>query len=128
MRPREALREFRKLSRKLIAAVQKDQERFHREMATLVLGQVMQDDKARAAKLSAAIRKGLERAKRQGKRIGGARRRPAFDRERIRRLARKGCTQTAIAKSLGCTQGLVSKVLKAERQKAGRPKQKECSQ
>jgi hypothetical protein len=104
---------FNKLSRETIKHVQKEYERLNHELLKHFLGQVMKDSEAVRLRRSAAIRAGQARAKERGEKFGGARNVPRFDHKRIVRLARQGHTQNEIAVKLGCSQSLVSRVLRA---------------
>lgn len=65
------------------------------------------------AKISAGTRKGLERARRRGVKLGGARsRKSKIDDKTLKQLRRRGFSQMKIAEWFGCSQALVSRKLK----------------
>lgn len=71
------------------------------------------DEQAYRKKISEGTRRGLERARRRGVKLGGARpRKSKVSLGELRRLRKVGLSQQQIADRLGCSQPLVSRRLK----------------
>jgi hypothetical protein len=78
---------------------------------------VFVDETAYRKKIREGTRRGLERARRRGMKLGGSRRagQSKIDFNEVRRLQKRGLTQEQIAARLGCSQALVSKKLAAHK-------------
>ncbi len=70
---------------------------------------------------SAKIKRALARARREGKRIGGARRKSKVDARKLLALHERRLTQQEIARRLGISQPLVSQILRKEGKRRGGP-------
>lgn len=66
----------------------------------------------RVQRISEGTRRGLEKARRRGTKLGGPRRKPRIDPKKLRQLSGRGLSQQEIARSLGCSQPRVSQLLK----------------
>ncbi len=78
-----------------------------------------EDEPAWRRKIREGTRRGLERARKRGVKLGGARRagKSKIDLNELRRLRKLGHSQQRIAKRLHCSQALVSRKLAAQRSK-----------
>src|ERR1700687_2609205 len=93
-------------------AMQKMFERVIRDLEE-IKKQALQTEQSYRDKISKGTRKGLARARARGVKLGGARgRKSKVSLKRLRELERRGLTQIQIASVLGCSQALVSRLLK----------------
>ena len=84
------------------------------------LRRVMEDEGTYRRRISEATRRGLEKARARGVKLGGARRRKSKVKLSVlRRLKKDGFTQQEIADKLGCSQALVSRKLKRRKRRKG---------
>jgi DNA invertase Pin-like site-specific DNA recombinase len=79
-----------------------------------ILERAQQTEASYRKKIAEGTRLGLQRAKKRGVKLGGHRT-SKIDRKRLRGLVRRGFKQMQIAENLGCSQALVSRLLKKEK-------------
>jgi DNA invertase Pin-like site-specific DNA recombinase len=98
-------------------SMQKMFERVIRDLEE-IKKQALQTEQSYRDKISKGTVKGLERARARGIKLGGARRKSKINLNQLRALHRSGRTQEEIADVLDCSQGLVSRLLRAKKIKA----------
>lgn len=74
--------------------------------------QALAEKQSRSEKIRKATIAGLARAKKRGTKLGRPPGKPKIDARIVWRLRREGLKQGKIAKAIGCSQALVSKLLK----------------